>query len=115
MTDTFVFSHNKYVIDKDPDAVLDYTFDWTSWLVLDGLVQDRIVSKVLTVAPDAGAIVVNTSVIVDSVSNPTLLDAMVTVFVRGGRIGVKEPLACKITTLAGRVDERTVYLKILER
>lgn len=115
MTDTFALDHGKYVINKDPDAVLDYTFDWTSWLVLDGLVQDRIVNKVFTVAADSGAIVVDSSVILDSVSNPTLLDAMVTAFVSGGRVGVKEPLSCKITTLAGRVDERTVYLKILQR
>ena len=38
-----------------------------------------------------------------------------TAVISGGRVGSKEPVACRITTAGGRVAERTFYLKIVQR
>lgn len=83
---------------KDPEAVLDYTFDWSSWLA----VSETISSAVTTV----------TGATKDSASNST---TAVTVWVSGGTVGTPATVECKITTSAGRTDERTITLRVQER
>lgn len=90
---------------KDPEAVLDYAFDWTQWL---GEVSDTIVAATATVVPgDASS-----NVTVDSVS---FTDTKVIAWVSGGTDSDTVELICHITTAAGREDERTMYLKMKER
>lgn len=88
-------------IDKDPDAVLDYSQDWSAWLTP--------LSDTITGAPLWTA---GTGLTIVSQSNTTTSS---TAFVSGGKVGNKIPLACRITTAGGRTDERTVHLKIVQR
>jgi hypothetical protein len=85
---------------KDPNAVLDYTFDWTAWLLP---LLDTIVTA--TFIPDAG-------LTVDSSSHTT---TTATAFVSGGTEGTSMNLTCRITTAGGRTDDRTIVLKIVNR
>jgi hypothetical protein len=90
-------------IDKDPDAELDYAFDWTDWLAESG---DTIASA--SVSADNGAEVFQIDILGGTV---------VRAWVRGGDVGTKVSLTCEITTAntPPRVDDRTVFLKIKER
>lgn len=85
---------------KDPDARLDYTVDWTLWLAP---VADAIASAVWL--PSAGI----------TVSAPTFNANSATAWATGGVIGNDEFMTCRITTSAGRIDDRTVFFKIVPR
>ena len=83
---------------KDPEAVLDYAFDWSSWLASG----ETISTETLT----------GSGVTVDSSSES---DGVVTAWISGGTAGQTATVACKIVTSASRTDERTIKLKIQER
>ena len=82
-------------IEKDPDKVCDWPFDWTDWLA-----GDTITSRVVTV---------ETGLTLDS---SVLATPLVTVWLSGGTPGQTYDVACKITTGGGRTEERTVRVKI---
>ena len=84
---------------KDPSAVLDYAFDWTGWLAAG----ETIVGHTITA---------DTGITVDS---STELDGKVTVWLSGGTAGKNYKVACKITTSAGRTDERTLWIRVVDR
>jgi hypothetical protein len=84
---------------KDPDAVLDYSFDWTSWLAE----SETISSHVITV--DSG-------ITKDSDSESA---GIVTAWLSGGTAGTIYEVACKITTSASRTDERTMEIGVEDR
>ena len=85
---------------KDPNATLDYSFDWGPYLTPLG---DTItlVEWVLS----AGLVKV-------SQSNTA---TTATVFVSGGVLDEVETLTCRITTAGGRIDDRTVELNMVAR
>lgn len=85
---------------KDPSATLDYEFDWSAWLLG---VSDTIASVVW----------VTTGTLVKVSSSFTSLTA--TAFISGGTLGENETLTCRITTTGGRIDDRSVTLKIVSR
>lgn len=87
-------------IDKDPDAVLDYSFDWNPWLQPLG---DTIVSH---------QFLAEGGLVIDSSANDS---TTATAWVSGGTTGKTERLTCRITTADGRTDDRSVFLKVLER
>ena len=88
------------IFTKDPNAVLDYSFDWAAeWLT----VGETISSHVMTVG---------TGLTKDSDSESS---GIVTVWLSGGTAGVNYPVACKIVTSAGRTDERTILIECVER
>ena len=84
---------------KDPSAVLDYVFDWTEWLATGETITDH------TITADTGI----------TVDSSTELDGKVTVWLSGGTAGQNYKVACKITTSAGRTDERTIWIKVTNR
>ena len=84
---------------KDPSAVLDYAFDWTEWLATGETITDH------TITADTGI----------TVDSSTELDGKVTVWLSGGTAGINYKVACKITTSAGRTDERTIWIKVTNR
>ena len=95
---------------KDPSAVLDYAFDWkplthgvsgatSDWLATGETITDH------TITADTG-------ITVDSDSES---DGVVTVWLSGGTAGINYKVACLITTSAGRTDERTIWIKVVER
>lgn len=83
---------------KDPDAVLDYKWDWTAWLG-----SDTIISKNATVP--AG-------ITKDSDTNDT---TSVTVWLSGGTADADYKVSCRITTAGGRTDERTITIRVKEK
>ena len=85
---------------KDPQAVLDYAFDWTAWLGTD------LITQATVTASDATLIV----------GAPTITDGKVVVWLSGGTIGVRPAqVTCTITTAGGRTDERTAPIYIQQR
>lgn len=104
MAEAFVVSKSgKAEIVKDPNAVLDYVFDWTDWL--DAL-PDTINSATSAIESGTGTIV-----------QTLVVGKTVVVWVSGGVVGETIALRCRITTNStpARVDDRTVYLKVKER
>ncbi|WPG35291.1 hypothetical protein [Variovorax sp. EBFNA2] len=100
-------SRGDLVIDRDTDAQLDYSFDWSAWLALNP--GDAIASVEFNV--DSSLTVVNQS-----------HDATTaTVWLTGGTKPVTGPnklrVTCRITTTntPPRIDDRSVFLRIVER
>lgn len=85
---------------KDPNAVLDYTVDWSAWL---SPLADTI-TTVTWVVSDAMTVV--------SQSETT---TVATVFLSGGVEGTTETVTCRVATAGGRTDDRSITLKIVSR
>lgn len=85
--------------DKDPNASLPWSFDWTDWLVADTI------TGVPVVTVDAGL----TS---GGQSNTT---TKVFITLSGGTVGQSYKVSCKITTTAGLIDERSFLIRVTER
>lgn len=83
---------------KDPDAVLDYTIDWETWL------DDDAIASVSWVA-DSG-------ITIDSETNTT---TTATVWLSGGTAGAQYELTCSIITANAREDDRTIAIILRER
>ena len=92
---------------KDPSAVLDYVFDWTGWLatVETIAVDSETGEKLITITADTGI----------TVDSSTESDGKVTVWLSGGTAGINYKVACLITTTEGRTDERTIWIKVVDR
>ena len=93
---------------KDPDAKLDYPFDWraktnghgdSDWLAP----SEMIVSYVITV--DDGLTLLSSS----------QSNGIVTAWISGGEVGKWYKVACKIETNMGRIDEHTMHIRVEER
>jgi len=84
---------------KDPEAVLDYTFDWSDWLATGETISSYTVTA-------------QTGLTKDSDSQA---DGVVTYWLSGGTAGTTYRVECKIVTSAGRTDERTMWIKVVER
>lgn len=85
---------------KDPDAILDYVIDWSSWLATG----DTIVASTW-ISSDA-------ALVVDS-SSFTATNA--TAVVSGGDNRRRYSLTNRVTTAAGLVDDRTITIRIAQR
>jgi hypothetical protein len=105
MTETgFVELRGKTTIDKDANAILDYSFDWSSWLNVRG-VLDTIDSYNLDLSGSTTAQIITHAA----------QAGVVTAYVSGGAVGETLKLRCRIVTNQGRTDDRTVYLQVGER
>lgn len=90
---------------KDPNAVLDYRWDWAGddpgpWLA-EG---ETITSATFTVTPDGltkGA--------------ETHTDSTATVWLSAGTVGTRYLVTCRIVTNQGRTDDRTKSITVTER
>ena len=85
--------------DKDPDAVLDYQWDWSAWLSDD----DSITSYTVTV--DDGL----------TLDTDTNTSTAVTAWFSGGTIGERYDATAHIITADGREDDRTMRITVTER
>lgn len=83
---------------KDPDADLDYGIDWTDWLGDDEIVQST------WAAPDG-----------ITADRPGHAGGLTTVWIRGGEVGQAYRVINRIITAAGRTDDRSINLRILQR
>ena len=84
---------------KDPDAVLDYGFDWSDWLATGEAisVSTWTVPTGITKDSDASA------------------DSTTTIWLSGGTDGTTYTLTNHITTDAGREDDRSFDVIVEER
>ena len=88
---------NQYT--KDPSAILDWAYDWTDWLAAAETITDH------TITADTGL----------TVDSSTEEAGVVTVWLSGGTAGENYKVACLVETSAGRTDERTIWIKVVER
>lgn len=84
---------------KDPDAVLDYAFDWSDWLAASEAISSH------TVTAEAGI----------TKDSDTESGGVVTVWLSAGTAGNTYTVACEIVTDGGRTDERTVEIRVASR
>lgn len=82
---------------KDPDARLDFSVDWTAWLDGDTIVASEWTPVGLTV------------------DTPIVAAGKTTAWVSGGLPGSTHRLTNRITTSTGRIDDRTLLIRVLER
>jgi hypothetical protein len=96
---------------KDPNAVLDYKFDWkpltngsgdSDWLAA----AETISSATITITPSG---------LTKDSQSITDTNTSVTVWLSAGTAEVDYEVACKIVTNAGRTDERTMTIFVRNR
>ncbi|MBI4910310.1 MAG: hypothetical protein HY820_42225 [Acidobacteria bacterium] len=83
---------------KDPNAVLDYTIDWTRWLAGDQIATSEwLVPSGLTKMADSKTA------------------SSATVWLSGGTAGQSYTVTNRIMTSAGRTEDRSFIAKVEER
>jgi hypothetical protein len=95
---------------KDPDAVLDYKFDWAAstnatgdsdWLASGETISTATVTVSSGLTKDSDSI--------------TDTNTTVTVWLSGGTAGNIYTVACKVVTSGSRTDERTITIEVANR
>jgi hypothetical protein len=84
---------------KDPDAVLDYQWDWSDWLA-----ESETISTATVTAPD-GITLASTAKSANAV----------TAWLSGGTAGVDYEVTCRIVTNQSRTDDRTIRIACRNR
>lgn len=87
-----------YAIIKDPQAILDYGFDWSAWL------DDDAISTSTWILPSG-----MTSV-QEGINGSTTI-----IWLSGGVIETRYDVVNRIVTVAGRTDDRTIKIVCMER
>ena len=87
-----------YSANKDPNAVLDYQFNWAAWLG-----SDTIQTSTWDV-PDG-----------ITKTNEDNSDTTTTVWLSGGTVGTSYEVVNQIVTAGGRTDERTPVIHVKEK
>ena len=83
---------------KDPDAVLNYSIDWETWLSSDTI--------------STSSWTVDTGITKDSDSNTTTATSVV---MSGGTAGKRYDATNQITTAGGYTDDRTIEIVVQEK
>lgn len=86
------------VYTRDPDDVLDYSFDWTAWLAGD-------VVNSITILADPGI----------TAESPTFTGTTTTVWISGGTQGSVATVTHRITTVAGRSKDLTMTFRTMNK
>ena len=92
-----------YEVKKDPNADLDYGFDWTAWLGA----ADTITDSTWTVPGESGLTSHSPSISPDG--------KVTTVWLKSGNAGGVYSATNHIKTAAGREDERSLRVTIVDR
>jgi hypothetical protein len=100
----FELVRGKPTIEKDPNAVLDYSWDWNAWLA-SSTPADVIQSFQILLSGSPTA----------STGSTAMVSGVVTAMISGGVVGETIAATCRITTVSGKIDDRTVYLKVKEK
>ena len=83
---------------KDPNAVLDYTIDWTRWLAGDQIAASEwLVPTGLTKMADSKTA------------------SSATVWLSGGTAGQSYTVTNRVTTTGGRTEDRSFTIRVEER
>ena len=83
---------------KDPNSTKDYQFYWVNWLA-----GDTISSATFSIVNVVSGVTISAS---------GFTPGTATCWLAGGNEGKMALLRCRITTAAGRVDERTAQVPI---
>ena len=99
---------------KDPEAVLDYSFDWSNWLDSTSTPKETISTQTVTVPT---GLTLDTSSITDGTNDAgtSMTDSVVQAWISGGTVGTTYRVECLIVTTAGRTDERSLWITVQER
>ena len=87
------------VFTKDPDATLDYQFDWSDWLPSGDTIS-------------SSSLIIPNGLTLESESNTT---NQVTAWLSGGVAGTDYTITNRIVTVAGRTDDRSAVIKVEDR
>lgn len=87
-----------FQVTKDPNAILDYRFDWSDWLNSDTIATST------WIAPDG--------ITVQSESETT---TAATVWLSGGTLSRSYELVNRIVTAGGRTEDRTLIVHIQDK
>ena len=85
---------------KDPDAVLDYSVDWSLWLAGDTISSSEWLLE------DGG--------VLEKVTD-THTATRATIWLQGGQDGITYLVTNRIVTSGGRTDDRTISIKVEDR
>lgn len=88
---------------KDPDAKLPFSVDWSAWLANEG----DTAASVTWITPDG--------IVRETSPAPTVANGIATAWFSGGTDRTDYLITCRLTTTAGRVDDRTVTIKVRQR
>ena len=107
------------MIPKDPEAVLDYAFNWADWLDTSTTPDESITAHTVTVST---GLTLDSSMVSDFViaaevpeDEVTIPNSLVIAWISGGTVGTTYRVECLITTSAGRKDERSLWITVQER
>jgi len=89
---------NQRNFEKDPDATVDFTVDWTDWLESDTL--------------STGTWVVPAGITNVSSQYTTVKD---TVFLSGGTVNNTYAIINRISTAGGKTNDQTIYVLVKEQ
>lgn len=81
---------------RDDSSVLDYMFDWTSWLTSDDVLTDASVGS--------------TGLFIQKVERYA---SQVIAWISGGVAGTDYDVTCRVYSSTGRTDERTAKIKVI--
>lgn len=84
---------------KDPQAVLDYQWDWSLWLAVGETISTA------TVTVPTGI----------TLASSTSTTTTVTAWLSSGTVGADYTITCHIVTNQGRTDERNIFIMSRER
>ena len=85
---------------KDPDAVLDYSVEWSLWLAGDAISSSEWLLE-------DGAILEK--------ATDTHTSTKATIWLQGGQEGITYLVTNRIVTVGGRTDDRTISIKVEDR
>ena len=87
-----------YPATKDPNSTLDYTVTWSSWLTADTI--------------SSVAWTVETGITQTAATNTT---TTATIWLSGGEAGTEYTVTCRVTTAGGRIDQRSIAVRVAQR
>jgi hypothetical protein len=97
----FMTLSEQQIFEHDPDAILDYSIDWSKWMTTGDTLSSA------TWSLPAGVTGTN-----DHISGSK---AVIFIEVTADPPARKYNLTCHITTTAGREDDRTIQLVVTDR
>jgi hypothetical protein len=106
MTTGFQIINQTLWIDKDPQAQLTYTFDWSEWLDPGDTIATSAYS--LQVRANDPEPLVNVE---DGVTN----DTSTYITLNGGQVDKNYVVTCQISTIGGLIDRRSFRVKVINR
>jgi len=102
---------------KAPSAILDYLFDWTSWLATGETLTASTMTATtgITLTPPPTNTTTTATTGITLTPPPTNTTTTATVWLTGGTLGTAYQVTNHVTTNAGRQDDRTITVTIRDR